>query len=89
RRDFAFVVDETVPAGDIMRLAEKADKTLITGVGVFDVYQGTGIEDGKKSVAIEVTLQPRGDTITDAEIDAISEKIIAGVAKGTGGVLRG
>ncbi|MEM6410617.1 MAG: phenylalanine--tRNA ligase subunit beta [Pseudomonadota bacterium] len=89
RRDFAFVVDETVPAGDIMRLAEKADKTLITGVGVFDVYQGTGIEGGKKSVAIEVTLQPRGDTITDAEIDAISEKIITGVAKGTGGVLRG
>ncbi|MEO0883168.1 MAG: phenylalanine--tRNA ligase subunit beta [Pseudomonadota bacterium] len=89
RRDFAFVVDENVPAGDIIRLAEKAEKTLITDVGVFDVYQGPGIDEGKKSIAIEVTLQPRGDTLTDAEIDAISEKIIAGVSKGTGGVLRG
>ncbi|MEM9669842.1 MAG: phenylalanine--tRNA ligase subunit beta [Pseudomonadota bacterium] len=89
RRDFAFVVDEAVPAGDIIRIAEKADKTLITGVGVFDVYQGPGIDDGKKSIAIEVTLQPRGETLTDGDIDAISNKIIAGVSKGTGGVLRG
>jgi len=88
RRDFAFVVDESVPAGDIIRLAEKADKQLITGVGVFDVYTGPGIDDGKKSIAIEVTLQPRGDTLTDADIDAISDKIIAGVSKGTGGTLR-
>ena len=89
RRDFAFVVEQDVAAGEILRLAEKADKALISGVGVFDVYQGTGIEDGHKSVAIEVTLQPRGETLTDAEIDAVSQKIIAAVAKGTGGTLRG
>ena len=89
RRDFAFVVDESVPAGDIVRQARAGDKKLITAVDVFDVYQGKGLDPGKKSVAIEVTIQPEGETLKDKEIDKIAEAIIANVAKATGGVLRG
>ena len=89
RRDFAFVVADDVPAGDIVRHAGSADKKLITGVTVFDVYQGDNIEAGKKSVAIEVTIQPQGETLTDKDIEAISGQVVAAVAKGTGGVLRG
>jgi phenylalanyl-tRNA synthetase beta chain len=58
-------------------------------VDVFDVYRGTGIEAGKKSVAIEITLQPRDQTLTDEQIDAVGAKVVAAVAKATGGVLRG
>ncbi len=89
RRDFAFVVDESVPAADVVRHASGADKKLISGVSVFDVYQGTGIEPGKKSVAIEVTIQPQGETLKDKDIDAIAEAVVASVSKGTSGVLRG
>ncbi|MEO1303953.1 MAG: phenylalanine--tRNA ligase subunit beta [Pseudomonadota bacterium] len=89
RRDFAFVVSEDTAAGDIVRAAQGADKALVSGVDVFDVYQGQGIEDGHKSIAIEVTLQPRGETLKDQDIEAISQKIVAAVAKSTGGVLRG
>ena len=88
RRDFAFVVEEGVDAGEIIRLAQKAEKALITGVSVFDVYQGKGIEDGHKSVAIEVTLQPREETLKDKDIEAVSDAIVANVKKGTGGTLR-
>jgi phenylalanyl-tRNA synthetase beta chain len=87
-RDFAFIVDRTVKAGDILRAAQNVDKKLITGVTVFDVYEGKGIEDGKKSVAIAVTIQPREKTMTDQEIDAVAAKIVAEVGKKTGGVLR-
>ncbi len=55
---------------------------------VFDVYEGQGIEPGKKSIAIAVTIQPRDKTMTDAEIDALAAKIVAEVNKRTGGVLR-
>ena len=88
-RDFAFVVDTKVKAGDLVRAAQNVDKKLIAGVTVFDVYEGPGIEPGKKSIAIAVTLQPREKTMTDDEIDAIAAKIVAEVAKRTGGVLRG
>jgi phenylalanyl-tRNA synthetase beta chain len=88
-RDFAFVVDNKVKAADIARAAQNVDKKLIVGVTVFDVYEGTGIEPGKKSVAIAVTIQPRDKTMTDQEIDALGQKIVAEVAKRTGGVLRG
>ena len=64
------------------------DRKLISGVSVFDVYEGTGIEPGKKSIAIAVTLQPRDKTMTDAEIEALAAKIVAEVGKRTGGVLR-
>ena len=88
-RDFAFVVDADVAAERVLRAARSADKALITGVELFDVYAGKGIEDGKKSLAIAVTLQPTKKTMTDAEIDAVAKKIVAQVNKATGGVLRG
>jgi phenylalanyl-tRNA synthetase beta chain len=87
-RDFAFVVDRGAKAADIVRAAQSADRKLISGVTVFDVYEGKGIEAGKKSIAIAVTLQPRDKTMTDAEIEAIAGKIVAEVIKRTGGVLR-
>ena len=87
-RDFAFVVERSVKAADIVRAAQSADRKLITGITVFDVYEGAGIEPGKKSIAIAVTLQPREKTMTDAEIDALAAKIVAEVGKKTGGVLR-
>jgi phenylalanyl-tRNA synthetase beta chain len=88
-RDFAFIVDRGVNAGDIVRAAHGADKKQIADVIVFDVYEGKGIDEGKKSVAIAVTLQPREKTLTDLEIDAVAAKIVAEVTKKTGGVLRG
>jgi len=88
-RDFAFVVGSTVKAADIVRAAQNVDKKIISNVVVFDVYEGKGIEPGKKSVAIAVTIQPREKTLTDAEIDSLSGKIVAEVTKRTGGVLRG
>ena len=88
-RDFAFIVDRSVNAGDIVRTAQAVDKKLITGVTVFDVYEGKGIDDDKKSIAIAVTLQPREKTLTDQEIDAVAAKIVADVTKKTGGTLRG
>jgi phenylalanyl-tRNA synthetase beta chain len=88
-RDFAFIVDRAVRAGDIVRLAQGADRKLIAGVTVFDVYEGKGIDPDKKSVAIAVTLQPREKTLTDQEIDAVAAKIVAEVTKKTGGTLRG
>ena len=88
-RDFAFIVDRAVKAGDIVRTAQGVDRKLITNVSVFDVYEGKGIDDGKKSIAIAVTLQPREKTLTDQEIEAVASKIVAEVTKKTGGVLRG
>jgi phenylalanyl-tRNA synthetase beta chain len=87
-RDFAFVVESTAKAADIVRAAQNVDKKLITDVIVFDVYEGKGIEPGKKSIAIAVTIQPREKTMTDAEIEALSAKVVAEVTKRTGGVLR-
>jgi phenylalanyl-tRNA synthetase beta chain len=88
QRDFAFVVDASVEAEKLVRAAKGADKTLISDVGVFDVYQGQGIEPGRKSIAIAVTIQPTGKPLTEPEIDAIGVKIVAAVAKATGGTLR-
>jgi phenylalanyl-tRNA synthetase beta chain len=87
-RDFAFVVDRALNAGDIVRAAQNADKKLVSTVTVFDVYEGQGIEPGKKSVAIAVILQPRERTMTDQEIEAVGTKIVAEVSKRTGGLLR-
>jgi phenylalanyl-tRNA synthetase beta chain len=88
-RDFAFIVDGTVKAADLVRAAQSADRALVAGVTVFDVYEGKGIEPGRKSIAIAVTIQPREKTMTDAEIDALGGKIVAEVSKRTKGVLRG
>jgi phenylalanyl-tRNA synthetase beta chain len=87
-RDFAFVVDGAVKAADIIRAAQSVDKKLITDVAVFDIYEGEGIEPGKKSIAIAVTIQPRDKTMTDPEIEAMAGKIVGEVTKRTGGMLR-
>lgn len=88
-RDFAFIVDDGVSAQDVVRAAVGADKQLVADVNLFDVYRGERMAPGKKSLAIEVTLQPREKTLTDAEIEAASAKIVSAVMKATGGALRG
>ncbi|MEE8499887.1 MAG: phenylalanine--tRNA ligase subunit beta [Kiloniellales bacterium] len=88
-RDFAFVVDADVAAEKVLRAAKSADKALVTRVELFDVYAGKGIEAGKKSLAIAVTIQPTERTMTDPEIEAVAKKIVVQVEKATGGVLRG
>ena len=88
-RDFAFVVDATVPAQDIVRAATGADKKLIVDVAVFDVFEGASLGEDKKSVAIRVRLQPSDKTLTDEEIDAVAERVVGQVVKATGGTLRG
>lgn len=87
-RDFAFVVPETFAAGDLLKAAQGADKALISDVSLFDIYVGKGIDDGQKSLAIDVTLSPKDDTLTDVQIDAVSAKIIKAAEK-LGAVLRG
>ncbi len=87
-RDLAFVVDASVRAGDIVKAAESAERSLVAKVGVFDVYQGEGLPEGSKSIAIHVILQPRDRTLTDAEIDAAMAKIVAEVSRRTGATLR-
>jgi phenylalanyl-tRNA synthetase beta chain len=87
-RDFAFVVEERVAATDILKAVQAADRTMITGLGVFDVYRGAGVPEGRKSVAVTVTLQPRERTMTDQDLEAISAMIEAEVARKTGAVLR-
>ncbi len=89
RRDFAFEVASHIEAASMVRAAQGADKKLISGVRVFDVFAGGNLPDDMKSVALEVTLQPRDATLTDAEIEAVSAKITAAVEKATGGRLRG
>jgi phenylalanyl-tRNA synthetase beta chain len=86
-RDFAFVLDKAKPAGDLVKAAAGADKALITAARVFDVYEGPGVPDGFKSVAVEVVVQPREATLTDAEIEALSAKVVAAAEK-AGGKLR-
>ena len=87
-RDLAFVVDASVRAGDIVRAAVSAERSLVAKIGVFDVYQGDGLPEGSKSIAIHVILQPRDRTLTDAEIDAAMSKIVAEVSRRTGAALR-
>ena len=87
-RDFAFLVDRKVTAAEIIRAAQSAEKVLIANIDVFDLYEGKGVPEGKKSLAIAVTLQPREKTLTDAEIDAVAKKIVDEVSKKTGATLR-
>ena len=88
-RDFAFVVDAGVEALALVNAAMGADKVLIADVRVFDQFVGGSLGEGKKSLAIAVRLQPVGSTLKEAEIDAVSAKIVDKVNKATGGVLRG
>ncbi|TRL35023.1 phenylalanine--tRNA ligase subunit beta [Rhizobium straminoryzae] len=88
KRDFAFVVDKAVDAGSIIKAASSADRKLITGVTVFDVFEGASLGEGRKSVAIEVLIQPTDKTLTDEDFDALTKKIVGNVEKTTGGTLR-
>ncbi len=88
RRDFAFIVDKSVEAETLLKAARGAEKALISDVTLFDVYEGKGIADTQKSLAIDVTLQPKQKTLTDEEIDAVAKKVVASVEKATGGTLR-
>jgi len=87
-RDFAFVVDAKVTAADVTKAIASAEKNLITDITIFDVYAGKGVEDGKKSIALQVTLQAPDRTLSEAEITAVSQAIIAAVGKAVGGTLR-
>ena len=87
-RDFAFLVDRKTAAADLAGAAQGADRALVAGVTVFDVYEGKGVPEGQKSVAIAVTLQPKEKTLADADLEAVSQRIVEAVAKKTGGVLR-
>jgi phenylalanyl-tRNA synthetase beta chain len=87
-RDFAFLVAADTPAGELARPILGADKTLIADVRVFDVYQGKGVPEGEKSVAVEVTVQPTDKTLTDSEIEALSARIVAAAGKAVGARLR-
>ena len=88
-RDFAFVVDTGVEAGTLVNAAAGADKALIEDVRVFDEFIGGNLGEDKKSLAVTVRMQPRDHTLTEAEIEAVSAKIVEKVGKATGGVLRG
>ncbi|MDT8345698.1 MAG: phenylalanine--tRNA ligase subunit beta, partial [Thermohalobaculum sp.] len=91
-RDFAFVVDARVEAEAILKAARGADKKLIERVAVFDVFEGKRaaeqLGEGRKSVAISVRLQPTAGTLTEAEIEAVSARVVEGVARATGASLR-
>ncbi len=88
KRDFAFVLDKDIAAMSIIKAAKNANKSLITEVNIFDVFEGEHVGAGKKSVAIEITIQPKVKTLTDEEIEAISSSVIGAVQKATGGILR-
>ncbi len=88
RRDFAFLVDAATPADAVLRAARGAERGLTAAASIFDVYAGDNVPAGQKSVGIEVVFQPRDHTLTDAELDAAGDKVVAAVTKATGGVLR-
>jgi phenylalanyl-tRNA synthetase beta chain len=88
KRDFAFVVDKSVEAGTLVKAALGADRKLITAVNVFDVFEGASIGEGRKSIAIEVAIQPVDKTLTDDDFEALAGRVVENVKKQTGGVLR-
>ncbi len=87
-RDFAFLVPADLAADALIRAVKGADKAAITAARLFDVFTGAGVEDGKKSLAVEITLQPSAKSFTDEELKAVADKVVAASAK-LGGVLRG
>lgn len=88
QRDFAFIVDKQTEADSLVRAAVSADKNLVSHVEIFDVYEGKGVEDGKKSIALNVILQPQDNTLTDSELETITNKIIDTITSKTGGQIR-
>ncbi len=87
-RDFAFVVDNNISAEQIIKVIKSVDKKLIDNINVFDIYEGPGIADGKKSIAVNVRMQPTDRTMTDKEIEEIRQQIINTVEKKTDATLR-
>lgn len=87
-RDFAFVVDASVQAESLIRAVRGAERDLISDVGLFDVYEGQHVGEGKKSLAIAVTLQPKDATLTDEQIETVSKKIVAAAEKACSAKLR-
>ena len=87
-RDFAFVIDGKYSSGEIVNIVKNIDKELIKSVKIFDVYQGENIEAGKKSIAFNVTLEPKDKTLSEEDIEQVSNKIIASVQNTTGATLR-
>ena len=88
KRDFAFILDKEIPAEKLLRAVRGADKKLIREVILFDSYEGKGIPENKKSLAIAVTLQPTGSSLTEDELEALSNKIVSQVEKQLSGQLR-
>jgi phenylalanyl-tRNA synthetase beta chain len=88
-RDFAFILDDDVPASQLLRAVKSAGGPLVSDIQLFDVYQGKNIGDGQKSLAVTITLTPQKATLSEAEIDAISDAVIAAASKNCGAVLRG
>lgn len=86
-RDFAFVMDEKVAGAELIRAVQSAEKALLRDVTIFDVYQGKGVADGKKSIALSVSLQADDRTLTEAEIEAVSKAILTSAMK-IGAILR-
>jgi phenylalanyl-tRNA synthetase beta chain len=89
RRDFAFVLARDVAAADVVKAAESVDRKLISQVCVFDIFEGAALGEGKKSIAVEVTLQPKERTLTDPEIEQVAQRIVGEVKRQTGGEIRG
>jgi len=87
-RDFAFLVDAALPAGDLVRAVRGSDKANIVSARLFDDFRGTGVPEGRKSLAIEVTLQPGEKSYADEDLKAIAERVTAAAAK-LGATLRG
>ena len=88
-RDFAFVVDRELPVETLLRAARSVDRKLVAEIRLFDIYEGAGLPEGKRSLAITVVLQPQERTLTDAEIEGFSKRLITEIEKATGGQLRG
>jgi phenylalanyl-tRNA synthetase beta chain len=88
-RDFAFILDDDVPANQLLRAVKSAAGPLVSDVQLFDVYQGKNIGNGQKSLAVTITLTPQKATLSEAEIEAISDAVIAAAGKNCGAVLRG
>jgi phenylalanyl-tRNA synthetase beta chain len=86
-RDFAFMAPEDLAADQLLRAVRSADKNMITGVSLFDLFTGPGVAEGQKSLAVEVSLQPAEKSFTEADLKAISDKIVAAAGK-LGAVLR-
>ena len=87
-RDFAFVIDEKYSSGEIINLVKKIDIELIKDVKIFDIYQGENIDTGKKSIAFNVTFEPKDKTLSEKDIELVSKKIISIVQSATGATLR-